>query len=81
MELTLNELIEVLTEIAGEERDDEMKVRIATQPSYPLANIANIVTVIKTEEGSVVWIGTQQDGEAPYAPQQAWAGDTIDLTD
>jgi hypothetical protein len=65
----IRELIDVLEEIA-QEHGDELPVRFASQPSYPLAHsIANVAVV-----GERVWLAEGERGwnEDPYAPKAAW---------
>ena len=86
--MTLNQLIEMLKEAQeqlGESSDCE--VRLAVQPSWPLACYVDEVTLEpssteKGREGPVVWIaagsGVGYD-EHPYAPKQAWDGGNADF--
>lgn len=78
--MTVGELRSLL-----EQYDEDAPVRVAIQPSYPLACVVN--NVISREEmggeperdeaaDRVVWIATSQVGsysESPYAPRDAWS--------
>lgn len=76
---TVRELIDYLEEIAEDHGDDTV-VRVAFQPSYPLAAHLACVTAIEGDESNptakpVVWLaatsGVDYD-ERPYAPADAW---------
>jgi hypothetical protein len=72
---TVAELIEYL-----EQFDDNMPIRVAQQPNYPLvATIENVRQVTEDDnsgrEGPYVWIATREittHRENPYAPAEAW---------
>jgi hypothetical protein len=82
---TIRELIEALEDLASE-HGDETPVRIAYQPSYPLAARLRAVTPLPAglsddEDGDpedvVVWLAasdTVGSDESPYAPRDAWEG-------
>lgn len=70
--MTLDNLIEMLEEIRNEGSGD-MEVRIATQPTYPLAFAVGGVNIVGDEEDDeepVVYIGTGTPLD--YAPRDAW---------
>ena len=84
--MTLNELIERLEEY----RDaGDVEVRIASQPSYPLAADVGAVTIVRNgqemgRKGAVLWIaasGSVGYGEDPYAPKHAWNDTEVNLDD
>jgi hypothetical protein len=69
-----------------ENLDDEAEVRLATQPSWPLAfHLAGVTTsqelfereqeVFADEDTSeVVWlVAGDHPSDSPYAPREAWA--------
>ena len=77
---TVGELLAAL-----EEFDEDTPVRVAQQPSYPLAAVVNCVTELGPDEEEqpalsrpgerVVWIATSEVSsyhEYPYAPREAW---------
>ena len=68
-----------------EGQDPDAKVRIASQPSWPLRNIVRNVVAesdLEQEEDNesdsdpIVWIAIEQissySDESPYAPSEAW---------
>lgn len=81
--MTVQELIQEL-----ENHDPQDVVRIAFQPSYPLAaNVANVISSaeimegVEPEEGDtieakpIVWLAATESvshDENPYAPREAW---------
>lgn len=68
--MTLNELAEVLADLA--ETEGGREVRVATQPSYPLDADLLAVTLLDGK----VWLAT---GEAHgYASSLAWEGGDMD---
>ncbi len=80
--MTIRELIYNLEDLAEEVGDDTI-VRIATQPSWPLAE--RIVCVSAQEhdeerERPVVWIAVDAvySHEHPYAPRGAWDGEYME---
>jgi hypothetical protein len=54
------------------------EVRVAYQPSYPLAaEIAAVTDLVESSEEGFVWIATSSGvgySESPYAPRDAWDG-------
>lgn len=72
-EMTVRELIEIL-----QEHDGDAPVRIATQPSWPLAHlIGNVVSAgpedDEYDEESIVWISTgEHPQDSPHAPSGAF---------
>lgn len=95
--MKLNELIERLqamqSELQSSTGEDDIgertEVRIASQPSWPLAH--DVETVMAEEEsmakgrkGPVLWLGcsaTVEYGEHPYAPRYAWDDDRLLTSD
>ena len=76
--MTLNELIEALTDFRDDHEADglgDKEVKVAQQPSWPLAADVEAVTLI----GGQLWIGTREDGK--YAPERAWEGGEFDSDD
>lgn len=79
--MTLDELIETLTELRDQLGED-VPVRVAFQPNYPLAAcVAHVrvmplrITEVGDEEHPAVWIATSSSvpyGENPYATRKAW---------
>lgn len=75
--MTINELIAELEDIA-ETTDGEREVRVAQQPSWPLAALVSNVWDPCTDlddpdsdvADGVVWIATHESGN--YAPLAAW---------
>jgi hypothetical protein len=83
--MTVEDLIAEL-----EQYDRDAEVRVAVQPSWPLAcDVQNVVSSfdfatrpdpVSSDDVpfvSVVWIAVSQvsgSGESPYAPAEAWAG-------
>ena len=81
-------IIETVGELlaALEEFDEDAPVRVAQQPSYPLAAVVNCVTELGPDDEEeqparprpgerVVWIATSEVTsyhEHPYAPREAW---------
>lgn len=75
---TLNDLIDVLTELAEQEDKDgntvgELPVCIAHQQNWPLAEAISAVTVAE-RDGSKVWIAASPAYNLDYAPRSAWEG-------
>lgn len=87
--MNVSELIDVLADLQVDGFGDA-EVRIATQPSWPLAFSVDRVAAGSAEEASdpnddfgpdadadvsVVWIATgEHPADAPYAPRSAWEG-------
>ena len=78
--MNIGELIERLEDIQ-EEYGEDTRVRIAMQPSWPLASILDCVTLLKPKnekEGvTTVWLATgghPPEPESVYAPRSAWNG-------
>jgi len=79
--MTLNELIETLTDISDNEDAGEMEVRGAYQPNYPLVGSISAVTLDPHHiDGGRVWLALRAVGyqESPYAPSHAWDGDVVE---
>lgn len=86
--MTLNELIQELCDARdalprGEDDADEVEVRVATQPNYPLAFELDATTLDSTEPAKrVLWLATGDHprgrGASPYAPTLAWAGGEVE---
>lgn len=86
---TLDELIESLKELrrtlSSKKQAETVQVRIAYQPSHPLAANLSEVTlqVASTDEGReglVLWLAasdTVKYGEHPYAAPDAWKGGLV----
>lgn len=80
--MNLGQLIEVLTDIADSHPEgDDLEVRIAHQPEYPL--VFGLINVRRLDaqdsRPEAVWLATSQGhvpGEPPYAPKDAWEEDT-----
>jgi hypothetical protein len=74
--MTVQELIELLEELA-EEVGEDAEVRVATQPSWPLRHELAEVTAV---EGRVFLAASDGHpyGESPYAPRAAWEGGVIE---
>ena len=75
---TLNDLIEVLKEMAEMETEDgkevgELPVCIAHQKNWPLAEGIEEVTVADYD-GMKVWLAAAPKWELTYAPSTAWNG-------
>ena len=69
--MTVSELKEILEDYETDGKGD-LEVRIAEQPTWPLASDVSAVSRI----GDTVWIA---DGSAnKYAPKAAWDGEDID---
>lgn len=74
---TLDDLIERLEELR-EEHGGDLPVRIASQPSWPLAFTVENVRFIESSNDhhpSAVWFAASQGPpylENPYAPKAAW---------
>lgn len=80
---TVRDLLELL-----ESYDPETPLRIATQPSWPLASTLAAVTLIEAPEDdedpdfvpdrvATVWLAASDSvgyDEHPYAPRDAWNG-------
>jgi hypothetical protein len=66
--VTVKALMDRLSELSP-----DAEVRIATQPSYPIAHaVVNVVGSADLGGGSAVaWIAAEQH-EAAYAPRAAW---------
>ena len=76
--MTLNELIESLTDFRDDHEADglgNMEVKVAQQPGWPLEADVEAVTLI----GDQLWIATRETGE--YAPERAWEGGEFDSDD
>jgi len=74
---TLGELLERLQQLheAGAELD--CAIRVAFQPSYPLAATVDVAVHVEDsgEHPEAVWIAVGESvpyGENPYAPRGAW---------
>ena len=80
--MTVQELIDILSDF-----DSDLQVRIALQPTWPLAATVEAVTEVKPDSDSdddsdddstspapTVWIaaGGVPWSESPYAPRAAW---------
>ena len=75
---TLNDLIEVLQELAEQETSDgenvgELPVCIAHQQQWPLAEAISAVTVAD-RDGMKVWLAASPRHDLDYAPRDAWEG-------
>lgn len=73
--MTLNELIEQLQDIVDQNPElGEENIKVAQQPSYPLASTIANVTVIEDDEDEdsepTVWIALREARD--YAPHEAW---------
>jgi hypothetical protein len=76
--MKLSELIEQLEHQLKFEGD--LEVRIAYQPSYPLAAYVESVTLVEADEDepdteSIVWLAASEGvyrEDSPYAPKAAW---------
>jgi hypothetical protein len=83
---TLGELIEAL-EDARDEMGEDVRVRVAFQPSWPLRAVVQYVTVppdvgedededeMASKEPATLWLAVDQvssSSENPYAPRFAW---------
>lgn len=94
--MTLDELIDKLTELRDEiDRDEglagidnagDLPITVAIQPHYPIAvDLDKITVLIDGEKGPRVWIATGGSPYDinPYAPRQAWEGDIVypDMTE
>lgn len=86
MDITLNELIEKLTDLRddldGRGLDaDAMPVTFAIQPNYPIAvGFGEVTAILDGEKGPRVWVATSESPSYdinPYAPRQAWEGDVV----
>lgn len=76
--MNIGELIGALQEMA-DAYGEETKVRVAIQPSWPLAERISNISVLEDNEdyeGPVMWIATEPvpSYEHPYAPRGAWDG-------
>ena len=68
--MKINELIQRLEELARYAGED-VEVRAATQPSWPLQAYIEAVTLV----GNTVFIATGSNPWSdPYAPREAWEG-------
>ena len=72
--MTVSELKEMLEDYEADGKGG-LEVRIAEQPSWPLASDVSAVSRI----GDTVWIA--DSGSAEYAPKAAWKGEDIDEED
>jgi hypothetical protein len=81
--LTLNELIEKLTDLRDDYECGDALVRVAFQPRYPIAATLSEVTLVRGEEGrpETLWLAASDSvprygtpEESPYAPSAAWEG-------
>ena len=75
---TLNDLIEVLQDLADQETADgkaigDLPVCIAHQQNWPLAEAVGAVTVAD-RGGDKVWLAATPTYELDYAPSAAWMG-------
>ena len=70
--MELNELIETLEEFRDSPKGASLELKVAQQPSWPLAASIEAVTRI----GNTLWIAAREDGE--YAPKSAWEGGDFD---
>ena len=84
---TLNDLIEILQEMAERETAGgmsvgELPVAIAHQQSWPLAEAISAVTVAD-RDGMKVWLAATPTYDLDYAPRNAWEGgiEGIDFDD
>jgi hypothetical protein len=71
---TIGDLLDALADLS-----EDLPVRIAFQPNYPLAATISNVRVIEREERrpfqKVLWIAVDQItdyDESPYGPRDAW---------
>ena len=69
--MAVHELKEMLEDYENDGYGD-LEVRMAEQPSWPLASDVSAVSRI----GETVWIA--DSGSADYAPKAAWKGEDID---
>lgn len=65
--MTVVELRELLEEI-----DDDVEVKVAWQPHYPMESPVAAVTHHVTDDKSVVYVAAS--GSSDYAPSSAWDG-------
>lgn len=80
--MTVNELIELLTDLADEGRGNN-QVRMATQPKWPLAHhVADVVCgwdidadEVADHHLDIVWIVEGAQDENPYAPKEVFGAD------
>lgn len=77
--MRLSELIQQLLELAESlnPEDVDPEVRIAYQPSYPLAAQLSNVELVGNDETNenVLWLAASSTvpySESPYAPRAAW---------
>ena len=70
--MDLNELIETLEEFRDSPNGAGLTLKVAQQPSWPLA--ADVLTA--TRIGNTLWIATREDGD--YVPKSAWEGGDFD---
>ena len=76
---TLNDLIEVLQELAEQEDFNgsligELPVHIAHQQNWPLAERIAAITVCAKNEERAVWLAASPSYDLDYAPRNAWEG-------
>ena len=79
---TLNDLIEILQEMADFEDEDgnsygELPVRIAYQQNWPLVGRISAVTAcVNDDDKRMVWLAENPPymSDNPYAPKCAWNG-------
>ena len=76
---TLNDLIEMLQELAEQEDVDgglvgELPVHIAHQQNWPLAERIAAVTVCSKNDERAVWLAASPSYDLDYAPRNAWEG-------
>ena len=78
---TVDELLEELRE-RSENGYGECKLRTAIQPTWPLRERVEAVTVGEDDGERIVWLATNPMSswidESPYAPRWAWAGGVKD---
>lgn len=79
--MNLGQLLELLTDIAENHPEGEdLEVRVAHQPNYPLVFGLHNARVLPAEGSrpEAVWLATTEGhpyNEPPYAPAEAWHED------
>lgn len=82
----LQAMEEELQQVTGnDDVAEKVEVRIASQPSWPLAHdvesvMAEEESMAKGRKGPVLWLGSSATvgyGEHPYAPRHAWDDDRV----
>ena len=77
---------DAISSLENERDAQDIEVRVAVQPSWPLAHELEAITLENGSErgnGRIFWLAASSGhpwNENPYAPRDAWEGGTIEAS-